>query len=464
MSIGAISENDPVYALGRRPAPVAERLEEGRLLRNSFPRRMLGGLSVGPRDPLGIIVRQNASRLQDLIPLRTERMSQSPFAFYRGTAALMAADFADEPHSGILVPSCGDAHISNFGFYASPQRTLVFDLNDFDEAAWAPWEWDLKRMVASVVIAGQASSRDDEAIRDAVLGAVRSYALTLRNTATMSPLGRYYLHFDAEAGTGDMLPSSRKVLDTAIKQATKRTGERATRKLTVADAEGRLRFAEQPPTMTRLDPGLERLQQELVRRYLSTARADIRLLMQHYTVTDGIRRVVGVGSVGTRCALTLFQDADGNALILQSKEANRSVLEQYGRIAQPSELQELIAARGEGGRVVALQRVLQAVSDPFLGFLRFRDPDSIERDLYVRQFHDMKGGIEAEGLDDEPFETYARACAVVLARAHAQAPSAPRISGYVGGGRRLGEVLLDWGYAYAERSRADYEAFVAAGS
>ncbi|MBN9613145.1 MAG: DUF2252 domain-containing protein, partial [Actinobacteria bacterium] len=395
---------------------VAARIDAGRALRKRIPRSTLGTIGTGPRDPLGIIDEQNAARLQELIPLRTERMSQSPFTFYRGTAALMAADFADEPHSGLLVPSCGDAHISNFGFYASPQRTLMFDLNDFDEAAWAPWEWDLKRMVASVVIAGQASARDESAIRDAVLAAVRSYALTLRTTAGMSPLARYYLHFDAEAGTGEMHPQSRKVLSKAIKQATKRTGERAARRLTAADEQGILRFVEQPPTMTRLDPGLQQHQLDLVQSYLSTAHADIRLLMQHYVARDAIRRVVGVGSVGTRCSLSLFQDEDGNALILQAKEANRSVLEQYGRVPPPAELDELVEARGQGGRVVALQRSLQGTSDPFLGYLRFEDPNGMELDLYVRQFHDMKGGIEAEQLEDEPFETYARACAVTLAR------------------------------------------------
>lgn len=439
------------------PPSVAQRLEAGRRLREKLPRRELGALSASPRDPLAIIEEQNSTRLQELVPLRAERMSQSPFAFYRGTAAIMAADFADAPHTGLLVPSCGDAHISNFGFYASPQRTLVFDLNDFDESAWGPWEWDLKRMIASVVIGGQATARDESAIRDAVLAAVRAYAVALRSAVGLSPRDRFYTHLDAEAGIDGMQEESRRVLQKAIKQAKKRTGERAARKLTTTDTGGRMRFVEQPPTMMRLDPAVEHRVHQLVRRYLETAHADIQLLMRHYVLSDAIRRVVGVGSVGTRCSLALMQDGDGNAMILQSKEANRSVLEQYGGIAQPRVLNELVAERGQGARVVAMQRVLQAVSDPFLGYLRFD-----ERDLYVRQFHDMKGGIEADQLDDEPFRNYAVACAVTLARSHAQSPLAPVISGYVGSGRPIGEVLLEWGYAYAALSRADYDLFVSA--
>lgn len=442
----------------RAPDSTSERIEAGRLLRRRLPRRALGTLTTaGRRDPLAVLDEQNAGRLQDLLPLRAERMSQSPFAFYRGTAAIMAADLSADAHTGILVPSCGDAHVSNFGLYASPQRTLVFDLNDFDEAAWGPWEWDLKRMIASVVIAGQASARSEASIRTAVTTSVRAYALALRGASAMSPRDRFFTHLDAEAGLANLDDSSQGVLRRAIKQARKRTGERAARKITARDDEGRLRFVDQPPTMTRLEAESERRLHRMVQRYLESANADVRLLMRHYVLSDTARRVVGVGSVGTRCALALMQDGDGNALLLQSKEANRSVLEQYGGISQPRVFAELVAEHGEGARVVGMQRILQAVSDPLLGYLRI---DGL--DLYVRQFRDMKGGIEAEALDDGPFAAYAQACAVTLARAHAQSPFAPMISGYVGGGRTLGEVLLGWGYAYAELSRADHARFAAA--
>ena len=443
------------------PLSVAERIASGRALREAVPFRELAELRTGVRDPLGILREQNATRLQELLGLRAERMSQSPFTFYRGTAALMAADLAGEPHTGILVPSCGDAHVSNFGFYASQQRTLVFELNDFDEAAWAPREWDLNRLLASIVIAGQATARAEEVVRDAVLRAVRTYARALARAAQASPRDRYYTRLDATAGLSEMDPQTRKVLKKAIRQARKRTGERAVRRLTQADESGMLRFVPQPPTMTEIGPELRAVQTDLLGQYLASAATDIRLLMRHYGLVDVIRRVVGVGSVGTRCSLALFQDGDGHALILQTKEAGRSVLEQYGGIEQPPEVSAFIAEHGQGARVVAMQRVLQAVSDPFLGSLRGGGP--VEVDLYVRQFHDMKGGIETDQLDDESFVTYARACAITLARAVAQSPSAADISGYIGGGRRLGEAMLSWSLAYAEQSRADYEAFLAAG-
>lgn len=438
------------------PPSAAEQILAGKKLRSTLPRRELGVLSDYDRRPLLILEEQNKTRLQDLVPLRNERMSRSPFTFYRGTAALMAADLAADAHSQILVPSCGDAHVSNFGFYASPQRTLVFDLNDFDEAAWAPWEWDLKRLIASIVIAGQSTGRNQTVVDRAVLATVSDYAHALRASALLSPTRRYFLHFAADTSIKSLPQDAQRVLQKAIKQAKKRTGERSVKKLTVTDSQGHMRFVEQPPTLSQLPDETKSQLRHLLRHYLTTAAADIQQLLGHYTITDAARRVVGVGSVGTRCALSLLQDGDGNALLLQSKEASRSVLEQYGAISQPRILTESVAKYGQGARVVALQRVLQAVSDPFLGYLRFE-----QSDLYVRQFHDMKGGIEADELEDGPFHAYAKACGVTLARAHSQSNLSPLVSGYLGTGRTAGQALLAWGYAYAERSRQDYEAFLA---
>jgi uncharacterized protein (DUF2252 family) len=451
---GLASPDAAGHELQPLPPSTAERIAAGRRLRGRLPRRELGRLSAHDRRPLDILAEQNTRRLQDLLPLRAERMSESPFAFYRGTAALMAADLAADDHSGILVPSCGDAHVSNFGFFASPQRTLVFDLNDFDEAAWAPWEWDLKRLVTSVVVAGQSTSRDESVVHDAVFSAVRGYAAAMRAGTELSPTGRFYMRIDAEGRAG-VPDDSRRVLRKAIKQARKRTGERAVKRLTQVDDHGRLHFVYRAPTMRPLAADTMRQLQQLLRRYLDTASPDIYQLLHHYRFSDAARRVVGVGSVGTRCALNLLQDGDGNALILQSKEAGRSVLEQYGGISQPGVLSDHVEQHGEGARVVALQRVLQAVSDPFLGHLRFDG-----NDLYVRQFHDMKGGIEADQLDDEPFVRYAQACGVTLARAHSQSPLAAMVSGYLGRGAAAGRSLLEWGYAYAERSKQDYEQFL----
>lgn len=428
----------------------------GRALRARTPRRSLAELTTANRDPLGILGAQNATRLADLLPLRAERMSASPFAFFRGTAALMAADLAAGPSSGILVASCGDAHIANFGFYASPQRTLVFDLNDFDESAWAPWEWDVKRLVASVVIAGQATGRADAVVMDAARRTVAQYAITLRQNLSLTPVGRFYQHFDAEGGLRSGAASARKTLRKAIADAERRTSAQATRKLTEITPEGKVRFVERPPAMTHIDAELEQGVAGAIGAYRQTANADIRMLLTHYTIADTVRRAVGVGSVGTRCYVTLLVDGDGDALLLQTKEAGESVLTRYGGCTQPPEVDAYIAEHGQGSRVVAMQRILQGVSDPFLGHFR-----GDVADYYVRQFRDMKGGIDPESLDDPSFVLYAQACAAVLARAHGQTPGAARIVGYIGDRTAVTDAIVAWAYAYAELSRADYDAFVA---
>ncbi len=235
----------------------------------------------------------------------------------------------------------------------------MFDPNDFDEAAWAPWEWDLKRLIASIVVAGLATSRDESATTDAARSAVRAYASAMSASIALSPTARYFSHLDAETGIGRMDAASRKVLQTAIRDARKRTGERAARKLTTAGPGGRLVFVENPPTMMHGEPEIERRVHEFIGRYAASAQADVHQLIGAYTVADVARRVVGVGGVGTRCALVLLQDGDGNALVMQSKEAGASVLEQYGGIEQPRGLGDHVAAHGQGGRVVALQRMLQ---------------------------------------------------------------------------------------------------------
>lgn len=436
---------------------IEEQVDAGRRRRKEVPRSSLAEIGAHERDPLGILDEQNATRIQSLIPLRIERMSQSPFAFYRGTAALMADDLAAGAHSGILVASCGDAHVSNFGFYASPQRTLVFDLNDFDEAAWAPWEWDLKRLVTSVIIGGRAGNRSDAFIRKAALHTVETYCWTLRRALDLTPTERYFTHLDADAGVHLLDKRSRKTVKRAIKQARRRTGERAVSKLTRVDENGELHFVFEPPRMTPIEEADKAGSETYLDQYVRSASPDIWLLMRHYEPVDFARRVVGVGSVGTRCTLTLWRDGDDHALILQSKEANRSVLEQYGRIAQPPQLGQLVAEHGEGCRVVSLQRILQAVSDPFLGYLR-----AAKADLYVRQFHDMKGSIEVEDIDNDSFLSYVAACAGVLARAHSQSPAVAEIVGYAGRGEVLGEAILAWSTAYADLSARDFEAFVAA--
>ena len=439
------------------PPSREELLAAGERVRKTTPRRSLAGLPGGARDPLGIIAAQNLTRIPELVPLRTERMSASPFAFYRGTAALMAADLADAPHSGILVASCGDAHVSNFGFYASQQRSLMFDLNDFDESAWAPWEWDVKRLVTSIVIGGRATDRSNAVIEQAAHAAVHSYTQAITRSSALSPTARYFTHFDVDATRSMFDKATRKAIRSSTKQAQRRTTERAVRKMTLQDADGRRRFVHQPPTTTALEPDVRAIVHGLVDQYRASTNEDIALLLDHYRVSDAARRVVGVGSVGTRCYLVLMQDGDDNTLLLQPKQASQSVLVEYGAIAQPERLTDLIEAKGEGGRVVAMQRVLQGLSDPFLGHLRAPNGD-----YYVRQFHDMKGSIEIEQLDDGPFITYGRACAAIVARAHSQSIASTEVAGYLGRGRIVSDALLEWAHAYADVSRADYDAFIAA--
>ncbi|GAB6858714.1 DUF2252 domain-containing protein [Microbacterium xylanilyticum] len=431
----------------------AQGLAAGRAVRQRVPRAELASLTTTGRDPLAILERQNSARLQDLVPLRTERMAVDPFAFFRGSAAIMAADLARAPHTGILVPSCGDAHIGNFGFFASPQRTLLFDLNDFDEAAWAPWEWDLKRLVASVVI-GAREARGHELADDAARQSVLAYVRALNAAVAADPLQRYFAHFDAEAGRDGLDVDSQRGLQKAIAAAEKRTGERAARKLTARGDDGHLRFVEQPPIMTHAAPEIREVSDAAFERYAATANVDIRLLLRQYRVRDVARRVVGVGSVGTRCYLAVLGTADAEPLLLQVKQAGRSVLVEYGGVDQPDELEQRIGEGGEGARVVAMQRVLQAFSDPFLGHIKGpRD------DYYVRQFHDMKGSIDTDTIEDDGYREYAVACAITLARAHAQAPAAAQISGYAGKGGQLADTLVSWANAYADLATADYRAF-----
>jgi len=448
----------PAPAEPRNPPPSsADRRAFGRDARQRLPRRDLALLTTAGRDPLGVLASQNASRVPELVPMRAERMSASVFAFYRGAAAVMATDLARDASTGISVASCGDAHVANFGFYASPQRSLVFDLNDFDEAAWAPWEWDLKRLVTSVVLAGQETSRDDRVVRESAAAAVRTYARVLDRLVERDPLARYFEHFSPQELLDSYDPQSRSVVVEAIRDAKRRTGKRAVRRLTTEGDGGRLAFVEQPPTTVHVDLDTSRLMLAVDGDYRASVNVDVRMLLSHYEAVDVVLRVVGVGSVGTRCFLVLLQDGDGHALMLQGKEAGRSVLEQYGGVHQPTALTDVVAAFGEGARVVSLQRVLQAVSDPFLGHVR-----SPDQDYYVRQFHDMKGGIEMVELDDAPFQRYAQACAATLARAHAQSPNAAAVAGYAGGGRALADPMVDWAYAYADLTRADHAAFAAA--
>ncbi|MFC0531541.1 DUF2252 domain-containing protein [Phytohabitans kaempferiae] len=436
--------------------------EAAKAARGRLPRAGLAVLQLPEeRDPVGILERQHDSRLADLIPVRVGRMLQSPFAFYRGSAAIMASDLADAPTTGIDVVSCGDAHISNFGFYASPERELVFDLNDFDEAGVAPWEWDLRRLAASVHIGGRDNGLSEDDCRDAVQHAAASYQQTIREFCELSATERYFTRIDTSAVAKRLGKTGAKTVKRVSAKARGRTSAQVLRKLTTRTAGGKARIVDQPPILRHVEhASLEELK-GLFAQYRSTVREDIAYLLAQYRLVDYALRVVGVGSVGTRCYLLALEGPGGDMLFLQAKEAQRSVLTSHGGRAATIPGDESGAEHSEGHRVVAAQRILQANSDPFLGWITGWAGENTDRrrvDYYWRQFRDMKGSIEPDTLDKDQFTAYSGLCADLLARAHGQAPAAAVIAAYLGSTERIAEATAKWAASYADAAEDDYAA------
>ena len=442
----------------------AQNRAKGRLARKSLPRSAQGEFVPDPnRDPLRIVAAQNATRIPELVPLRLERMLASPFAFFRGTAALQAADLASGATTARPVVLCGDAHIANFGMFASPQRTLVFDLNDFDEAALGPWEWDLKRFVTSVVIAGQHNGFLPQEVNEAALAAAGAYRLALMNILKLDALERYYRHAEVTLVAEHYGKQMNKVVNRAIKAAKRRTSAYVLAKITERASDGTISIIEQPPTLTHVSGELENQVSNLITQYRQTVAPDIAFLLSQYTVTDIARRVVGVGSVGTRCFIAVLTNPNNKALVLQIKQAGQSVLNQYGALdpsgAQAPDAQTANAASvnaqpeevDHGLRVMANQRILQAVSDPFLGYFTYED-----HGYYVRQFRDHNVSVNIDTLKHEGFLDYVDACGRMLARAHAQSPNAAFIMGYLGESDTFDRAVTQWAHAYADQSYADY--------
>lgn len=411
------------------------------------------------RDSLAILADQNETRLPALVPVRMGRLLQSPFAFYRGGAAIMAADLASEPRTGIDVVVCGDAHIANFGLYASPERRLVLDLNDFDEATYGPWEWDVKRLAGSVLVGAREAGLSDAQAKEATAEAVRAYRDRLAQVFELSAVERYYLSVEATALAELADADARRVLERSAKKARRRTSERVMERLDVESADGETRIVDRWPIIRHTDEATEEELEAIVLAYLRTVRADVGVLLSQFEATDVVIRVVGVGSVGTRCYIILLVGPDGEPLFLQAKEACVSVLRRYGDVAAalPAGAPELPRVGRNGYRVVTAQRILQAVSDPFLGWVEFAG-----RDYYVRQFRDMKGSIETEALGAGAFTQYAQLCGGLLARAHSQTPGAAAIAGYIGTSDAFVNAVTAWARAYADQNERDYEALRAA--
>ncbi|AJT40695.1 DUF2252 domain-containing protein [Psychromicrobium lacuslunae] len=428
--------------------------QRGKELRAAIPRKRLAEFSpAADRDPLAILAEQNRGRLQPLVPVRFERMSESPFAFYRGAAAVMAADLAGTPSTGVYVQACGDAHLSNFGVYAAPDRELIFDLNDFDETTPGPWEWDVKRLVSSIVLAGEQQNLSAKDLGKAAVGTAAAYRISIRRLATMPALDRYYQRISkAEIlrAASSMDQAAQQVTAKTLRKAERNTSERALKKLAIADVEGGLRIVEQPPLVEHLPIfDVDRVR-PIVEAYLRSVSPDIAALLSLYRFQDAAMRVVGVGSVGTRCAIVLLTDPSGSPLFLQLKEANSSVLERFAGASS-------FATPGE--RVVAGQRMMQAASDPFLGWF---SAEGVA--FYVRQFRDMKGSIDLALLQAKSLLRYGELCARALARAHSQLGAAATIGAYLGAGETADHALAEFGERYAEITRLDHAKLLAQSS
>lgn len=430
-----------------------ERLEAGRQLRSDLPREAHAEWhpTFNDRDPIEILEQSNRGRIPELIPIRYGRMLRSPFTFLRGSSALMARDLSILPKSGIQVQACGDCHLLNFGFFATPERNLIFDVNDFDETHPAPWEWDIKRLAASFVVAARDQSLSDDDGRDAAIACVRAFREHLREYSTMSPTEVWYTRLDMEMII-EMSPDekAKKRRRLFADKAQERIIDHVFPKIVTATG-GRHRFVDQPPLLYHADTSddVEERWLEGFEEYRQTLPGERRVLFDRYRFEDCAQKVVGIGSVGTRCGVALFFSEENHPLILQIKEAGRSVLEPYTKKSR---------YQNQGQRVVVGQRLMQSSSDIFLGWVRSRRG----YDFYVRQLRDMKFSIPVEGITAVQLQRYAEFCGWTLARAHAKSGDAATISGYLGKGDQFDEAIGTFSVAYADQTEQDHATLVKA--
>jgi uncharacterized protein (DUF2252 family) len=447
----------------------AERAERGKAVRSAVPRH--SHAVYDPRadrpDPVGLLERQAATRLPDLVPVRYGRMLASPFSYFRGAALSMAADLAATPVSGLVVQACGDAHLSNFGVYASPERALVFDLNDFDETLPGPWEWDVKRLAASLEVAGRGNGYRSGLRRKVVTAAVGRYREAMRAFADQGNLAVWYAR--AETGTlreqfGSQLAArEQRQADWAVAKARTRDSLQALARLT-QQVDGRPRIVADPPLVVPLSDlvadstdqaKLETELRRLIGGYRRTLETDRRYLLEQFEFADMARKVVGVGSVGTRCWIVLMLGRDGSdPLFLQVKEAERSVLEDFAGASEYA---------NHGQRVVAGQRLMQAASDIFLGWQRSQvDPDGRSHDFYVRQLRDGKFSADIEAMTAAGMRAYGELCGWTLARAHARSGDRIAIAAYLGQSAVFDHAIAEFAAAYADQNERDHRALTAA--
>ncbi|MBB4981580.1 MULTISPECIES: DUF2252 domain-containing protein [Streptomyces] len=429
-----------------------ERAARGKAARKRVPRADHGRWI--PRsqrpDPLAVLEREALDRLPDLVPIRYARMSVSPFAFLRAAAGIMAADLGAERHTGLTVQLCGDAHLLNFGVYASPERTLLFDVNDFDETLPGPFEWDVKRLAASVMVAALQNGSSKPKAHRAALVAVESYRTNMRRLAGLGELEVWYERISADDILHVVRGADRARLTKRLAGARRRTSLQALAKLTEKDAAGNRHIVEDPPLLERVTDVDRVTLGKIFSDYRSSLAEERRVLLDRYHFIDAARKVVGVGSVGTRCFVLLLEGRDdGDPLMLQIKEAGRSALEPY---LPPT------AYPHQGRRVVSGQRLTQAASDIFLGWMT--GPE--QRHFYWRQLRDMKGSAEVESMSPATLRDYARLCGRALARAHARSGDRIAIAAYLGSSDVFDRAVADFALVYAGQNADDYAALGAA--
>lgn len=437
--------------VGTQFKSAAERVESGKALRKQTPRELAGEWrdASDRRDPVAILEESNVGRVPELVPIRYGRMLANPFAFLRGSAALMAHDLASTPASGIQVQVCGDCHLANFGLFATPERNLVFDINDFDETLPAPWEWDIKRLAASFVVAGRNGGLTEKYNEAAVLALASSYRKHLREYAKMHVLDVWYSRLDDQtliaAAPNAEVSAYRKSIATKARAS---ITEYLFPKIT-ALKDGRRRIADRPPLVFHMPEQsiTEKDVLNLIVEYKNTLPAHLCKLFDHYQFQDFAFKVVGVGSVGTRCYVLLFMAEGDDPLLLQAKEARPSVLEPYAGKTKFDH---------HGQRVVMGQRLMQSASDMFLGWMT--SGNGIH--YYIRQLRDMKFSVPLDTLDGPAAARYGEVCGWVLARAHAKGGDAATISGYLGKSDTFDQALSKFALAYADQNERDYQRLV----
>jgi len=435
-----------------QPLPtLQERMDYGKSQRAQVPREAHAAFEFfnGKRaDPVALIVESNKNRLPELVPIRHMRMLQSAFAFYRGTANVMAEDMAYTPTTNIFVQSCGDCHLMNFGGYGTPERNQVFDINDFDETLPAPFEWDLKRLAASIVVAGRYKGYADKENKKTAFETIKMYCRKMRKYSTMHQLDIWYSRLDKKTILNVF--RNQKEFTTRFKMAAEkarlRTLEHAFPKLSEIK-DGQRRIIDEPPLIYHLPESeeLTKRAEGIFEGYFENLTDDKKALMRRFHLVDVAVKVVGVGSVGTRCFIALFLSEEDDPLILQIKEANSSVLENHTKKS---------IYDNHGARIVNGQRLMQAVSDIFLGWTR----SNIGRDFYVRQLRDMKASAEIDTFTPGLFSSYGLLCGWALAKSHAKSGMSPEIAGYIGKSDVFAEAIASFAIKYADQAEKDFQA------